>query len=269
MMQAHPSYSENQHHPDEEGLHRISKMFDMMQVPILKYMMYLIQESGYGTPEEYEKIFDLPPISEMYEMPIVLQNIDEFGNKFIYVTFEIIEVNELRSNNYHTYIPDETMWDYITELVNNGANMIWDYFLAEKIISNPNLEFLKKVKITLDADNLTFTPTVSSSTQQVLLVLYDILQSITSYKNNVDPNTNMMMYHMLPEEKRNEIEATEKKIIGDIATLEKKLSEEEESDCIQIENRLKSMKLLVAQCSIVDKSGLPIEMQNVLTAHGD
>jgi hypothetical protein len=226
--------------------------------------MYIINESGYGKNAIYSELFNLPPLLELPETPIVLQNVDDFGDKFIHITFDIIDVDESRSTNYHAYIPDENLWKFVTSVVNNGANMVWNYLINSVLIHTENKQLLEKISIELDLNNLTFTPTVTSTTRQTLIVLEEILQKIINYKTLPDPNTGLVMYHMLPKEERSKFDTSEEKLNRDIAEGKTNLSYAEENECDEMQAKLRSMKKLVAQCSIVDKTGLPIEMQNAL-----
>ena len=61
----------------DEEKHRISKMFEMLQVPIIKYIEYLVQESGHGLPLKYEDLFKLPELSTLPNAPIVLRNVND------------------------------------------------------------------------------------------------------------------------------------------------------------------------------------------------
>jgi hypothetical protein len=249
----------------DEDKYRINMMFEMMQVPILKYMVYLIEQSEYHSLFDYNKIFNLPPLSELNEMPMILQNIEGFDDKYIHISFEIEDLNEMNTINYKSFITDESILEYITSLVNNGANMIWDYFLNEKIIDKDINHYLRKIKLSLDTESLIFLPTVCSPTQQVIDTLRQVLQSINDYKNKVDENTGLIMYNMLSEDKQDEIHVSESKLIEDIHKLETNLSENEIDECFIIEEKLKKIKHLVAKCSVVEKSKLPNNMQQVLT----
>lgn len=255
-------------HPNEqltdEDKYRISKMFEMMQVPIIKYMQYIIQESTYGNSAEYEELFNLPKLTELKEIPIVLQNVDEYSNKYIHITFDLIELDKDRPNNFREYIPDDNLWSYVTSMVNNGANMIWNYYVDEILKSDENKRLLRMINLSLDLDNLTFTPNVVSHTKQVLYVLNDILSSIQKYRSTKDETTGIDMFSLLSDEKQQELEQTEYKLEQDIANAESHISEEEEQKCQEIQDKLFSMKRLVAQCSIVDLAELPLEMQVAL-----
>lgn len=255
-------------HPNEqltdEDKYRISKMFEMMQVPILKYMEYILQESTYGKPAEYSELFNLPQLSELTEIPIVLQNVDDYSDKYIHITFDLIELTEDRLTNYREYIPDDNLWSYVTSMVNNGANMIWNYYVDEVLKCEQNKNLLRMINLSLDLDNLTFTPYVLSPPKQVLNVLNEVLRSIQKYKVSKDEATGIAMFSLLSDEKQQELEQTEYKIEQEIEATESQISEAEELQCQEIQNKLFGMKRLVAQCSIVDLADLPLDMQAAL-----
>jgi hypothetical protein len=248
----------------QEEQYRINRMFEMMQVPLLKYMIYLIEESGFGTPVNYSELFNCPPIEELSEIPIVLQNIKHLENKYIHISFNMENLEDIHIQEYEEVIKDQELWEFITSMVNNGANMIWDYFINESVVHEKNKEFLQKIRIELDLKNLTFIPSVIHPKQNLVLILQDMLKSLSQYKTEVDKNTGLLMYSMLPEEKKQEVENAEAKIKKDLLELEQSLSTEDYSECIEIEQKLLSMKRLSARCAIMEKEELPNDIQKLI-----
>lgn len=243
--------------------HRINTIFKIMQVPVIEYILYIIEESGFGKQLSYNEIFNLPPIADLESFPIILQEPSCLGNQYIHITFSIEKVDETREINYRTFIRDDTQYEYITSMINEGAQMVWKYFINDKIISSENRKLLDQINIDLDIDNLTFTPLVKTVNQQQLERLQNFQKKLIEFKMIPEKSTGAT-YGMLPPDKLNEFEIGEKKLSADIAEKERMISYEEEDQCIIMENHLKSLKRLVAQCSIVDKTDLPEEMQKII-----
>jgi len=240
----------NQYNLTDEDKYRIGMMFEMMQVHVLKYMLHLIEESEYGKTFEYNKTFNLPLPNELKETPMILQNIEGFDNQYINISFEIVDSDKLNIINYKDFIKDESILDYIIDLVNNGANMIWDYFLNEKINDEHINFYLRHIKLSLESDSLIFTTSIVSPTQQTITALRDVLQKIIDYRTKVDPNTGLIMYDILSEDKKDELETS--------------LKQADPNVVLKIEEKLKKMKKLVAKCSIIDKSVLPNDIKQFL-----
>jgi hypothetical protein len=239
---------------------RIQRTFEMMQVPIIKYINYIIQESDYGEPTVYEKIFKLPPIEELKESPIVLEMRED---EFIYVTFEIMHIGDDRSNNYRAYIQDEDIWSFMTSIVENGANMVWNYFISDLMHSGQNQTLLKKIKIFLDHDNLTFTPCVIPLAKQSFMIANNMKKTMDDFKNYTNSN-GISPYSLLSEKELKDFLDADAEINKRLLKSKMELNDDDEINCHLIEDKLKSMKRLVAQCSIKTKEELPLEMQRII-----
>jgi hypothetical protein len=248
----------------DEEKHRISKMFEMLQVPIIKYINYLVQESGYGLPLKYEDLFTLPELSTLSETPIVLRNVNDLKDKYIHITFNLDAEDESRPTNFRDHIPDDEMWSYITSMVNDGANMIWNYYVEDAIKCPQNKEFLKKISLSLDLDTLTFIPVVLSTARRTLTILYDILHNLMYFKTTPDKNTGLIMYNMLSDEKKAEIEESETRLRQEIEEIKNSFSIQEEFLCEDIQKKLMAMNKLVADCKIVEFNELPTQMQTAI-----
>jgi hypothetical protein len=248
----------------DEEKHRISKMFEMLQVPIIKYIEYLVQESGHGLPLKYEDLFKLPELSTLPNAPIVLRNVNDLKDKYIHITFNLEDDDDSRPTNFREHIPDDEMWSYITSMVNDGANMIWNYYIEDIIKCPQNKEFLKRISLSLDLDTLTFVPVVLSTARRTLSILYDILHNLMYFKTTPDKNTGLIMYNMLPEEKRAEIEESEQRLRQEIEETKESFSIQEEFLCEDIQKKLMTMKKLVANCKIVELNELPLQMQTAV-----
>lgn len=239
----------------DEEIFRINKTFDMMQVPILRYMMYLAENNNING--SYSDIFDLPPLDQLTMTPIIIKDTEKFGDKYITITFDIVDTKTNEIFSYDEYLDNKTISDILIPLVNNGANMILEYFAKEKIKCPIAKKFFQNLNIRLDLDYLIFEPIICSDQTKKIIMLNNELNAIKHYKLYIDPNTNISPYYTIQESDRANICNREEEIINSINEEKLKIDHTTELEFATIQKKLSELNKIISICNIVDKSELP------------
>jgi hypothetical protein len=242
---------------DQEQLHKMNKIYELFQLPLLQYALYILEHSGLAQIDEYDennkpnftKLLVLPEINKIKPSPLVMKDIDGFENKYICIVLNIADTTNEPDISYKTYINNDNVYTFICDLIEGGVHLVWEYITTKCIKEGKNTELLQSIIIEFDKKRFIFVPRVISSNTQIKLSCEKLLKQINSYKESIDEKTGQIMYESFDDDIKEKINFAEIKINEQLQNINITDADNEESD--KLTDILNGLNKLAASCIIL------------------
>ena len=266
----------NQISKDEER--KINKMFDIMQVPIMNYIVNLAKFIPECTNGSYDTIFNKNVNYKiLLEEPIILGNLDKLESMCVMISFRISDhldaINNFGSNLFSpdakgpvigTFVNhklDDVMFDYVAKFILDSTSMVFNYIVDQFIDDPVNKEFFSSLHFELDVRNMTLFPIAISLPRRKYFALQELLQNLNDKKNTSLEKNGPTLYEQFSPGDKIAIEEAEEKIKHDMELSYKLCTQEDEDRFKNLTNRLLSYRIVMDYDEINEN-----EIHNYLTS---
>ena len=232
----------------KEEEYRINKLFNIVQVPIVNFIMRLVNAHNECDGGAYDNIFSNKiKYSDLTEEPIILGNLEQLHDKFVRISFRLNSDGQTANSFANNKLDDDIM-NYVVRLILDATAMVFNYIIDQFVINKKNKDFLSCLHFEINTTDMTLYPVAISPQRRRMFMLQDILEKIGKIKNDV-----------VNEQRKLEIDEAEKNVQKDLAAASALCSQAEESMYIAITSSLIHHRIEIIYEEI-EKKDIPASM---------
>lgn len=243
---------------DTNEEYKIMKMFDIAQVPIVDYIIYVVNHFDKFTKGDYTNIFNFKlKYEELVKDPLIL---DMGTDNFIRVDYNIKNsisdnLEDKHQSNDLQDISDDIL-NFIFQVSLEAFNMVYRYIVDKYVVNEETKILLDTIHFELDSKTMKLLPISISNNRRKLFSMQEYLGKINNQKTIIGDD-GMSFYDKMSDENKKQLEEVEKKINDDINVLKDLCSNVEDEEYKQFTEKLLESKNIHIVLKKITKNEIP------------